>query len=76
MLPTTFERLEKIKALLEENKEGLWMAKIVQITKIPEGSIRYLILGQTKNKRFYGGYLKDQIETTREGRNLKIRAIK
>ena len=73
----TIKRIEDIKKFLHENKEGVWISKIRKSCEIPIGSITYLIFGQTKEGKRYGGYIlkefEDRLEIIEEGRNKKIR---
>ena len=70
----TTEKTEDIRKKLKELKDGVWFYELARRCKVPEGSIRYLVLGQEKKDKPYGGYLKNEIEIVgREGRNLKIR---
>lgn len=73
MQDSTMAKVDKITHELKHNKGGIWLAELARLAGVSEGSIRYLVYGQDKNGEHYGGYLQDQIVTSRQGRNLVVR---
>jgi predicted transcriptional regulator len=75
----TQDRIEAIKKLLRENKEGMWLSEIAKVCEIPLGSINYIIFGQVKKGKKYGGYIEkdigNKLEVVTEGKNKKIKLI-
>ena len=66
------DAISSILKLLENGKET-WLNELARKAGVPLGSIRYLIFGQTKLGKFYGGYLKDEVLVKTEGRNAIVR---
>jgi hypothetical protein len=55
------------------------LSEIAKVCEIPLGSINYIIFGQVKKGKKYGGYIEkdigNKLEVVTEGKNKKIKLI-
>lgn len=64
---------ERILSVLSENSKGVWLAELARRVKMFPASVNYIIFGQKKKEKFYGGYLKNKVKSYKLGRNKMIK---